>query len=172
MNRAVVRVFFSNGLYKTASIDETVTTEELCRMIARKLAIEKRAIVPVNDCTLFECRDDTPNPWKTSQFGNVYRVVGMGETPFEVIHGWVQQQLTARSRFVMIFREQQLADSADMGISHSIRDHKAWRPSTLLKISDLLPGTLGETVEDSQTTPAAPVLSPNCPRKPLTTHTV
>ena len=40
MNRAVVRVFFSNGLYKTASIDETVTTEELCKMIARKLAIE------------------------------------------------------------------------------------------------------------------------------------
>jgi len=32
-NRAVVRVFFPNGLFKTASIDNSVTTAELCRCI-------------------------------------------------------------------------------------------------------------------------------------------
>ena len=147
MNRAVIRVFFSNGLYKTASIDDTVTGEELCRMIARKLAIEKRVCVPVGDCTLFECRDDSPVPWKASQFGSTYRVVGMGELPFEIIRGWVEQLLTARSRFVMVFKEQQQQQQpAATAAPDAAPQHpnKAWRPSATLQISDLLPGTLGE----------------------------
>lgn len=152
MNRAVIRVFFSNGLYKTASIDDTVTGEELCRMIARKLAIERRVCVPVGDCTLFECRDDSPAPWKASQFGSTYRVVGMGELPFEIIRGWVEQLLTARSRFVMVFKEQQqpasptttAAAASDPSAAPQQHPNKAWRPSATLQISDLLPGTLGE----------------------------
>ena len=174
MNRAVIRVFFSNGLYKTASIDDTVTAEELCRMIARKLAIERRVCVPVGDCTLFECRDDSPAPWKASQFGSTYRVVGMGELPFEIIRGWVEQLLTACSRFVMVFKEQQqqqqqpsttTAAATETAPQHA---NKAWRPSATLQISDLLPGTLGEQSPQpphvanstATTTTAAPTTAP------------
>jgi len=105
MSRAVIRVFFSTGLYKTAAIDDTVNVMELCRMIARKVKIEK-GVEGVGNCTLFECRDMSERPWKASPFGTAYRIVSMDETPFRIVQSWVAENVAAVSRFVIIVKEQ------------------------------------------------------------------
>jgi len=129
MSRAVIRVFFSTGLYKTAAIDDTVSVMELCRMIARKVKIEK-GVEGVGNCTLFECRDMSETPWKASPFGTAYRIVGMDETPFLIVQSWVAENVAAISRFVIIVKE---LNPAVMRESIRIKNTKdLWRPSANL----------------------------------------
>ena len=128
--QAVVRVFFSSGLYKTAAIDDTVSAVELCRMIARKVRIERRVEVGPDNCTLFECRDTTPAPWSGSPFGTAYRVIPMDERPFAILRGWVAEDLVAQSRFVIVVLEQ---NPAVMRASARAAGNPLWRPSCHLE---------------------------------------
>ena len=126
----MVRVFFSSGLYKTAAIDDTVSAVELCRMIARKVRIERRVEVGPDNCTLFECRDTAPVPWHGSPFGTAYRVIPMDERPFAILQGWVAEDLVAQSRFVIVVLEQ---NPAVMRASARAAGNPLWRPSCHLE---------------------------------------
>ena len=183
----MVRVFFSSGLYKTAAIDDTVNAVELCRMIARKVRIERRVEVGPDNCTLFECRDTSPAPWHGSPFGTAYRVIPMDARPFAILQGWVAEDLVAQSRFVIVVLEQ---NPAVMRASARVAGHPLWRPSCHLaaplaadKQRASLPvpsddddddgGEDGdEEEEEDLDIPEAPVGAPPRPQTPESTTTV
>ena len=147
-------MFFSTGLYKTAAIDDTVTTTELCRMIAHKVEIEKQIQIGEGSCTLFECRDTSEEPWKRSPFGTAYRVIGSDERIFDIVQGWVTGDIIMRSRFVIVVKEQNPAV-----VRESLRSsNKAWRPSCHLEeplAADLMEQTEKHTEEPPQPAAAA-----------------
>jgi hypothetical protein len=102
-SRAVVRVFFASGLFKTASIDGSVTASELVGIVVKKVKIERsaaEAAAMAQTHALYEARDESKTPWRRSPLGTWSRRVDAAERPYAIVQSWVARGIVPQSRFL------------------------------------------------------------------------
>ena len=120
--KVVIRVFFPNGLFKTASIDWSVTVEELISIIGKKLSLEYSSELDLTKCELYECQVETCGSsgedgtsssssaptsissraiWLEKPFGTTKHKLSSCDRPFPYVQSWISKNIASRCRFVM-----------------------------------------------------------------------
>ena len=110
-SKVVLRVFFPDGLFKTALIDSDTTALGLISIIGRKLSLEYSAKIDIDSCELYECEIENPEDvedlkplWVKRPFGDAKNKLNPQDIPFECVQKWISTEIAVRCRFVMVYK--------------------------------------------------------------------
>lgn len=158
-SKIVVRVFFPDGLFKTALVDSEISVNRLIAIIGKKLSLEYSANIDLTKCELYECQIDSVEPgvdlkpiWTANPFGTTQVKMNPTDSPFEVVQNWITQKIALRCRFVMDYK---LPD----GLS-PVEHPEIHVPQ---KEQTQLPPPPGSTpqIQENSSTEISPALTPN-----------
>lgn len=110
-SKVVIRVFFPDGLFKTALIDSETKATGLMAIIGRKLSLEYSTQIDLEECELYECEVENPDNetdlkplWTKNPFGNTKHKLGSQDIPFDYVQKWITANVAIRCRFVMVYK--------------------------------------------------------------------
>lgn len=148
-SKVVIRVFFPNGLFKTALIDSETSANGLIAIIGRKLSLEYSTQIDLDKCELYECKVENPNReidlkpiWVKNPFGDEKRKLNPDDVPFDFVQEWISTSIAVRCRFVMKYEipeetlQKESCDSAETSSGappHAGSSKTSRRPLTIFQ---------------------------------------
>lgn len=110
-SKVVIRVFFPDGLFKTALIDSETKATGLISIIGKKLSLEYSTQIDLEKCELYECEIENPDNeedlkplWTKNPFGNTKHQLDSEDVPYDFVQKWISTNVALRCRFVMVYK--------------------------------------------------------------------